>query len=105
MEPANRVADHGGQGVPVPDRVSVLRSGGRTRPRRPQTNGKAESSCPRCSPSGPTAAIYASSTERTAALNGWLFRYNHHRKHSALGRKPPAARLTELHNTPLGSYS
>jgi transposase InsO family protein len=43
-------------------------------------------------------AIYGSSTERTAALEGWLFRYNHHRKHSALGHKPPAARLTERNN-------
>jgi len=50
-------------------------------------------------------AVYRSSAERTTALDGWLFRYNHHRKHSALGRKPPAARLTELHNNPLGSYS
>jgi hypothetical protein len=50
-------------------------------------------------------AIYASSTERAPALAGWLFRYNHHRKHSALGRKPPAARLIELRNNPLGSYS
>jgi transposase InsO family protein len=50
-------------------------------------------------------AIYGSSTQRTAAPHGWLFRYNHHRNHSALGRKPPAARLTELHNNPLGSYN
>jgi integrase-like protein len=51
-------------------------------------------------------AIYSSSAERTRALDGWVFGYNHHRSHSALGRKPPTARLTELqHNNPLGSYT
>ena len=50
------------------------------------------------------AAIYRNSVERTAALDGWLLTYNHRRRHRALGRKPPAARLTELNNT-LGSYT
>jgi transposase InsO family protein len=77
----------------------------RTRPRRPQTNGKAERLVRTMLAEWAYGAIYASSTERTAALGGWLFRYNHHRNHSALGRKPPAARLTELRNNPLGSYS
>ena len=40
-------------------------------------------------------AIYRSSTERTRALDGWLWHYNHHRKHSALGHQPPIARLNE----------
>ena len=77
----------------------------RTRPRRPQTNGKAERLVRTMLAEWAYGAIYASSTERTAALHGWLFRYNHHRNHSALGRKPPAARLTELRNNPLGSYN
>jgi transposase InsO family protein len=77
----------------------------RTRPRRPQTNGKAERLVRTMLAEWAYGAIYASSTQRTAALGGWLFRYNHHRNHSALGRKPPAARLTELRNNPLGSYS
>jgi hypothetical protein len=38
-------------------------------------------------------AIYATSTERTAALDGWLRTYNHRRPHGALGHKPPIARL------------
>jgi len=76
----------------------------RTRPRRPQTNGKAERLVRTMLAEWAYGAIYASSAERTAALTGWLFRYNHHRKHSALGHKPPTARLTELHNNPLGSY-
>jgi transposase InsO family protein len=49
-------------------------------------------------------AIYASSSERTAALAGFLWRYNFKRNHGSLGRKPPAARLAELRNNPLGFY-
>jgi transposase InsO family protein len=40
-------------------------------------------------------AIYRSSAERTAALDGWLWHYHYHRKHSALGHQPPIARLHE----------
>src|ERR1019366_7608563 len=50
------------------------------------------------------AALSRSSTERTAALDGWLWHYNHHRKHSALGHQPPIARLNER-NQPLGTYT
>jgi transposase InsO family protein len=76
----------------------------RTRPRRPQTNGKAERFIRTMLGGWAYGAIYGSSTERTAALEGWLFRYNHHRKHSAIGRQPPIARLTERNNL-LGTYS
>jgi transposase InsO family protein len=76
----------------------------RTRPRRPQTNGKAERFIRTVLGGWAYGAIYASSTERTAALDGWLFRYNHHRNHSAIGRKPPIARLNERNNL-LGTYS
>src|SRR5918994_6518413 len=51
-----------------------------------------------------TAAGFLRRAERTAALQGWLWRYNCRRPHGSLGRKPPAARLRELNN-PLGSYS
>jgi transposase InsO family protein len=47
---------------------------------------------------------YASSQERTAALDGWLWTYNHRRPHGSLSHKPPAARLNELNNLP-SSYS
>jgi transposase InsO family protein len=70
----------------------------RTRPRRPQTNGKAERFIRTLLNGWAYGAIYASSTERTNALDGWLFRYNHHRNHSAIGRKPPIARLNERNN-------
>jgi transposase InsO family protein len=76
----------------------------RTRPRRPQTNGKAERFIRTLLSGWAYGAIYRSSTERTAALDGWLWHYNHERNHRALGRKPPAARLAELNNL-LGSYS
>src|SRR5690349_11216956 len=73
----------------------------RTRPRRPQTNGKAERFIRTMLSGWAYGAIYASSAERTAALDGWLWRYNHHRRHSALGRQTPITRLNNL----LGTYS
>ena len=76
----------------------------RTRPYRPQTNGKAERFIRTMLGGWAYGAIYGSSAERTAALDGWLWRYNHQRPHGSLGRKPPTARLTELNNL-LRSYS
>jgi transposase InsO family protein len=76
----------------------------RTRPYRPQTNGKAERFIRTMLGEWAYGAIYRTSSERTAALDGWLWRYNFRRNHGALGRKPPATRLAELNN-PLGSYS
>jgi transposase InsO family protein len=75
----------------------------RTRPYRPQTNGKAERFIRTMLGGWAYGAIYRSSAERTAALDGWLWRYNHERPHGSLGRKPPTARLAELNNA-LGSY-
>jgi transposase InsO family protein len=72
----------------------------RTRPYRPQTNGKAERFIRTLLAGWAYGAIYRSSQERTAALDGWLWHYNHRRRHSALGHQPPASR-TNL----LGSYS
>ena len=76
----------------------------RTRPYRPQTNGKAERFIRTMLGGWAYGAIYGNSAERTAALDGWLWHYNHHRKHSALGHKPPVARLLERTNL-LGTYS
>ena len=75
----------------------------RTRPRRPQINGKAERFIRTMLGRWAYGAIYLSSAERTAALDGWLWRYNHERPHGSLGHKPPSARLAELNNA-LGSY-
>jgi transposase InsO family protein len=72
----------------------------RTRPYRPQTNGKAERFIRTLLSGWAYGAIYGSSNERTAALDNWLWHYNHRRPHSALGHQAPISR-TNL----LGSYS
>jgi len=73
----------------------------RTRPYRPQTNGKAERFIQTLQRRWAYGAIYATSVERTAALDGWLYTYNHHRRHQSLGRQTPATRLNNL----LGTYT
>ena len=70
----------------------------RTRPYRPQTDGKAERFIRILLDGWAYGPIYASSRERTAALDGWLWTYNHHRPHGSLCHKTPAARLRELNN-------
>ena len=72
----------------------------RTRPYRPQTNGKVERFIRTMLAGWAYGPIYGSSRERTAALDGWLWHYNHRRRHSALSHQPPISR-TNL----LGSYS
>ena len=71
----------------------------RTRAYRPQTNGKAERFIRTLLNGWAYGAIYSSSADRTAALDGWLWHYNHRRRHSALSHQPPVSR-TNL----LGSY-
>ncbi len=68
----------------------------RTRPYRPQTNGKAERFIRTMLREWAYAAVYGSSPERAAALSGWLERYNYRRRHGALGHRPPIERLREL---------
>jgi transposase InsO family protein/transposase len=75
----------------------------RTRPYRPRTNGKAERFIRTLLAGWAYGAIYGSSRERTATLDGWLWTYNHRRPHGALSHKPPIARLSELNNLP-GHY-
>jgi transposase InsO family protein len=75
----------------------------RTRPYRPQTNGKAERFIRTLLGGWAYGALYRNSTERTAALDAWLTYYNHHRRHAALSHKPPIARLNERTNL-LGTY-
>jgi transposase InsO family protein len=76
----------------------------RTRPYRPQTNGKAERFIRTLLAGWAYGAIYCSSNERNAALSGWLDWYNTRRPHGALNHKPPIARLNDLNNL-LGSYN
>jgi transposase InsO family protein/transposase len=73
----------------------------RTRPRRPQTNGKAERFIRTMLAGWAYGAIYSSSQERAAALDGWLWHYNHRRRHQAIGRQTPITRLNNL----LGTYT
>jgi transposase InsO family protein len=73
----------------------------RTRPRRPQTNGKAERFIRTLQNGWAYGAIYRSSAERTAALDGWLWHYNHRRRHAGIGRATPITRLNNL----LGTYT
>jgi transposase InsO family protein len=68
----------------------------RTRPRRPQTNGKIERLHRTLADGWAYKKLYTSEDVRRAALAGWLHQYNHHRPHSALGGLPPITRLTNL---------
>ena len=78
----------------------------RTRPYRPQTNGKAERFIRTMLAGWAYGAIYRDSHERNAALAGWLDFYNRQRPHGALSHRPPLTRLHELNgNNLLGSYS
>ncbi len=75
----------------------------RTRPYRPRTNGKAERFIRTMLGGWAYGAIYRDSTQRTAALSGWLDFYNWRRPHGSLSHKPPGTRLAELNNV-AGSY-
>jgi transposase InsO family protein len=78
----------------------------RTRPYRPQTNGKAERFIQTMLREWAYGRLYGSSAERRHQLPGWLDRYNYRRKHGSLGHRPPAARLNELlGNNVLGNYT
>jgi transposase InsO family protein len=60
----------------------------RTRPYRPQTNGKCERFHRTLADGWAYARFYDSEAERRAALPQWLHFYNHHRIHSAIGGTP-----------------
>jgi transposase InsO family protein len=68
----------------------------RTRPYRPQTNGKIERLHRTMADGWAYKKLYRSENTRRAALPGWLHQYNHHRPHSALGGQPPINRLDNL---------
>ena len=65
----------------------------RTRPYTPRTNGKAERFIQTMLREWAYGVAYPSSTHRTAALGRWLHYYNAHRRHTALGGRPPIPRL------------
>ena len=61
----------------------------RTRPWRPQTNGKAERFIQTLINEWAYARPYGSNRERSAALPGFVDFYNRHRPHTALGGRSP----------------
>jgi transposase InsO family protein len=73
----------------------------RTRPYRPQTNGKAERFNRTLLDEWAYVRLYTSDHAREQALTRWLHTYNHHRTHTALGGQPPISRV----NDPPGHHS
>lgn len=73
----------------------------RTRPYRPQTNGKIERFHRTLAAGWAFQRLYRSESARRKALPAWLHEYNHHRLHTAIGKVPPITRLTNVH----GHYS
>ncbi len=68
----------------------------RTRPYRPQTNGKAERMIQTMLRKWAYAVPYANSAHRRAALTPWLHRYNEERPHASLNRQTPVGRLAQF---------
>jgi transposase InsO family protein len=73
----------------------------RTRPYRPQTNGKVERFNRTLATEWAYAANYLSEEARAATYDTWLHHYNHHRPHTGIGGSTPAARVHNL----TGNYS
>jgi transposase InsO family protein len=68
----------------------------KTRPYRPQTNGKIERFHRTMVEGWAFKKFYSSESVRLAALPGWVHHYNHHRPHSAIGKAAPITRLDNL---------
>ena len=68
----------------------------RTRPYRPQTNGKVERFNRTLLEEWAYRRPYRSNAARDRALQPWVHRYNHHRAHTALGGRPPVSRVNNL---------
>ena len=66
----------------------------RTRPYRPQTNGKAERFIRTLLAEWAYARPYRSNAERLAALPRWVRFYNERRHHTAIGGRPPMTVLS-----------
>lgn len=73
----------------------------RTRPYRPQTNGKVERFHRTMADGWAYARCYQSEQERRDALKASLHHYNHHRPHTACATQPPFTRLINVS----GQYS
>ena len=65
----------------------------RTRPFRPQTNGKAEAFNKTLQREWAYRRVYLSNAERLNTLDIFLADYNYARPHTSIGNRPPASRL------------
>jgi transposase InsO family protein len=77
----------------------------RTRPYRPQTNGKIERFHRTLAQEWAFARHYPNELTRRSALPSWLHTYNHHRQHSAIGKVPPITRMTNVPGQYIASRS
>ena len=68
----------------------------KTRPYRPQTNGKIERFHRTLAEGWAFKKFYNSESARLAALPAWVHEYNHHRPHSAINKATPITRLNNL---------
>lgn len=68
----------------------------KTRPYRPQTNGKIERFHRTLADGWAYARCYESETQRRQALPAWIHYYNHHRPHTACDNRSPITRLTNV---------
>ena len=73
----------------------------RTRPYRPQTNGKVERFNRTLATEWAYDRLYSSDAARSATYAAWLHHYNHHRPHTGIGGLTPADRVHNL----TGNYS
>lgn len=68
----------------------------KTRPYRPQTNGKIERFHRTMADEWAIGRAYPSEQARRDALPAWLHHYNHTRLHTAIGKAPPITRFTNV---------
>ena len=90
------LTDNGPSYVSLAFRAAAHRAGVqllRTRPYRPQTNGKAERFIQTMLREWAYGVAYPSSWRRTRALRPWLQYYNTRRPHTALAYQPPVCRF------------
>lgn len=73
----------------------------RTRPYRPQTNGKVERFNRTLAAEWAYARPYLTETARASDYAAWLHHYNHHRPHTGIGGAVPSDRVHNL----AGNYS
>ena len=79
----------------IPDSRCRNRHRGKTRPYRPQTNGKVERFHRILLEEWAYIRPWTSETQRATAYDGFIHFYNHHRAHGALGWATPTSILKD----------